>query len=203
MRWSNWKLRVVDACYVSTDGGGVDMFSIVEHKSTSYAPRTYHNASVADVTVALAINHHTAGEKCTQKAVTQAKSWILMLDPKKPSIENARALYHFCKHHNAKMINVAGNGIYTWGKHGRIQEQVNLYIYEMFKLVHEHWPIEKIVSGGQTGTDLAGGVAAYKLGIDCEMTLPKGFKMRFEDKLDRDYTEEFVRELVINYSEKL
>lgn len=75
-----------------------------------------------------------------------------------------------------------------------------LYI---LSLVHQHHRIHKIVCGGQTGTDLAGAVAAYKLGIDCEMTYPKGFKMRFQDGKDVDTSEEFVRKLVTGYAAML
>jgi hypothetical protein len=35
------------------------------------------------------------------------------------------------------------------------------------------------------------------------MTLPKGFKMRFEDGKDVDTSEEFVRKLVVDYAEML
>lgn len=172
---------------------------IQEHKSASYAPRTYHNAASADVTIALAVDHTTAGEKCTQKAVAAAKSWILMLDPNKKSIESARAIYHFFKHRNARTVNVAGNGIYTWDKAGWDQEQINSYLYYALQLVHTYHPIEKIVSGGQTGTDIAGAVAAVKLGIDCVLTYPKGFKMRFEDGKDVCSSEQEIRELIDHY----
>jgi hypothetical protein len=73
---------------------------INEHKSSSYAPRTYHNTSVADVTIALAV--------------------------------------------------VAG-----------------------------------------------------KLGIDCELTYPKCFKMRFEDRKDVSSSEEEIRKMINDYVEKL
>lgn len=165
---------------------------INEHKSSSYAPRTYHNASVADVTVIFAIDHTTGGEKCTHKAVNAAKSWMLMLDPNRKAIENARAIYHFLKHHNARTVNIAGNGMATWHKHGWTQEEINWHLLFALKLVHTHWPIEKIVSGGQTGTDIAAAVAAVKLGIDCELTYPKGYKMRWADGVDVDMTEESI-----------
>ena len=35
--------------------------TIQEYKSTSYAPRTYHNAHSADLTVAIACDFNTAG----------------------------------------------------------------------------------------------------------------------------------------------
>jgi len=34
----------------------MEMLTINEHKSASYVPRTYHNASLADLTLAVAID---------------------------------------------------------------------------------------------------------------------------------------------------
>lgn len=180
------------------------MLSIVEHKSASYSPRTYHNASVADITVAIAVDHNTAGERCTQKAVFAAKQEILKLSLDGDNYLNmARQVWHRVKHLDNPTINIAGNGIYTLNKHGWTQEKVNRIVYDILAKVHKHHPIKKIVSGGQTGVDLAGGVAAYKLGIDCEMTLPKGFIMRCFDGKDYKHSEEFVRKLVVDYASKL
>jgi hypothetical protein len=69
--------------------------------------------------------------------------------------------------------------------------------------VHEHWPIGEIISGGQTGVDLAGGVAGYVLGIPTTMLLPKGFKQRFEDGIDIVQTEQDVRNQVEYWADKL
>lgn len=174
--------------------------SIVQHKSSSYAPRTYHNASVADVTIAIAVDHNTAGEKCTQKAVAAAKKQIVKLEMSDDYLNMARVVWKAIKDIPNPTINIAGNGIYTLQKRGYTQEKANRIVYDILAKVHEHHAIKKIVSGGQTGIDLAGGVAAYKLGIDCEMTLPQGFKMRFQNGKDYDHTEDFVRQLVLDYS---
>lgn len=174
---------------------------IQEHSSSSYAPRTYHNASVADLTMALAVDHNTAGEKCTQKA---AGDRIVKLHHQAgDNVQLARELWKGMKKHNAKILNVAGNGIYTWMEHGIQQERLNQNVYEILKLVHEHWGIEKIVSGGQTGTDIAGLAAAYKLGIDAVGTWPKGFKMRFADGIDVELNEVIVRNYVEHYASLL
>lgn len=176
------------------------MLIIKEHKSASYSPRTYHNVSVADITMALAVDHNTAGEKCTQKA---AGDKIIKLDWNYDWIDNARKLFLHMRKHNCKSVNVAGNGIYTFAKYNITQEHINEVVFGILDTVNYHWKIDKIVCGGQTGTDLAGAVAAYKSGIDCEMTLPKGFKMRFEDGKDVNTSEEFVRKLVVDYAEML
>ncbi len=176
------------------------MLSIVEHKSASYGPRTYHNASVAGITIALAVDYTTAGERLTHKA---AGDKYVKLPLSTDYLQLARVLYGNMRQKEARSINVAGNGIYTLLKHGWSQEQVNRVVYDILAQVHKFWRIDKIVSGGQTGVDLAGGVAAYKLGIDCEMTLPKGFIMRPIDGKDYTHTEEFVRKMIIRYAEEL
>lgn len=179
------------------------MLTILEHKSASYSPRTYHNASVGDITIAIAVDHNTAGERCTQKAVAAAKRQIIKLEMSNDYIAMARIVWRAVKDVPEPTINIAGNGIYTLIKQGWTQEKVNRIVYDILAKVHAHHPIKKIVSGGQTGVDLAGGVAAYKLGIECEMTLPKGFIMRFQNGKDYEHSEEFVRNLVVDYAEML
>jgi hypothetical protein len=176
--------------------------TILEHTSSSYAPRTWANAAKGDVTIAIAVDYNTAGEKLTHKA---AGDKYLKLDPKVSSTQNARDLWvRFNKNGKAfPCINVAGNGIYTLTKHGGCQEETNLFVYRIMSLVHEHWPLGEIVSGGQTGVDLAGGVAGYVLGIPTTMLLPKGFKQRFEDGIDIVQTEQDVRNQVEYWAEKL
>ena len=181
----------------------MSILNIVEHKSSSYSPRTYNNASVADITVAIAVDHNTAGERCTQNAVAAAKKQIVKLEMSEDYLNMARAVWRAVKDIPEPTINIAGNGIYTLQKQGWTQEKVNRIVYDILAKVHEHHPIKKIVSGGQTGVDLAGGVAAYKLGIDCELTLPKGFIMRFQNGKDYEHLEEFVRKLVVDYAGKL
>jgi len=168
---------------------------IREHKSSSYGPRTYANANDADVTIALAVDYSTAGERLTHKA---AGGRYLKLDIFNTSvIDCARLLWKRLQTAEGSVINVAGNGIYTLAKHGWTQEITNGLVYHMLDLVHEHHPITKIISGGQTGVDLAGGYAGWKLGIDTVMTLPKGFKQRGADGVDREHTEDEICKQVI------
>jgi hypothetical protein len=166
-----------------------NMITLNEHTSASYVPRTFHNAVTSDLTIAVAINYYTGGEKLTHKAAGEK---FLALPFREPMIENARRLFIACRDRNVKVLNVAGNGISTYIKHGITREQVNQYIYDLLKLVVQHWPLEKVISGGQTGADIAGGIAAHKLGIDTELTFPKGFRQRDEDGIDRDHTREEI-----------
>ena len=164
--------------------------TILEHSSASYAPRTYANAAKGDVTIALAIDYNTAGERLTHKA---AGDKYLKLDPQNvEKIDNSRLLWHWIYPLEGRVINVAGNGIYTLQKHGIKQSHMNWYLLDILEIVHKHAPISKIVSGGQTGVDIAGGWAGVKLGIDVELLLPKGYLQRHEDGVDRYHTREEI-----------
>lgn len=148
---------------------------IVEHSSDLYKPRTLHNAQSADLTVAFAIDFTTAGERLTKKAA----NWrYVAISLNMESIEAARILYKACRHFNVSTLNVAGNGIYSLAEFGWTQESLNQWIFDVIALVHKHRPFDKIISGGQTGVDLAGGVAAESLSVTCVMTLPKGLIQR-------------------------
>ena len=96
-------------------------------------------------------------------------------------------------------LNVAGNGIYTLSKNGYDQMEVNEIVYHLINLVSNHWRIDKVVSGGQTGADIAGLIAAEKLGIPSVGTWPKGYKMRFENGVDILHTEDQVRAILNSY----
>ncbi len=177
------------------------MIELKEHKSSSYAPRTYHNASQG-VTLAVAVNHYTAGEKLTQKA---AGDKIVKIDyfHGMDELYPARALYVMLKKQECPVVNVAGNGIYTLATKGVTQKDINQYVYNILKKVHEHLPLSCIVSGGQTGADLAGLVAGYKLGIQTTGMWPNGYKMRFEDGKDVNMNKEEILKMIIEYAEEL
>lgn len=175
------------------------MLEIREHKSSSYAPRTYHNASQG-VTLAIAVDFNTAGEKLTHKASTKG---IVQIPFHIDYVQAARELYKVLKKNNCHTVNVAGNGIYTLIKQGVDQHTANVYCYSILFLVHKHWPIELIVSGGQTGMDIAGLVSACALGIPCIATYPKGYKMRFEDGKDVEMSKEWIEGYIGGYVSQL
>lgn len=175
------------------------MIQLVEHKSSSYAPRTYHNA-YQGVTLAIAVDFTTAGEKLTTKA---AGDKIVHLDARNFAtswLPAARKLYKLLVDNDCRVVNVAGNGIYTYAKHGITQVTVNDMVRQVLHQIDTHWPLEKVVSGGQSGADLAGLVAAAKIGIPCVGTWPNGFKMRFEDGVDRNHTREQIMEIINRYA---
>lgn len=170
------------------------MLIVKEHSSSNYSPRTYYNAKSAQITLAFAIDFNTAGEKLTKKA---SYPNYLSLDLRQEWIENARLIYKELKRNNFTVINIAGNGIYTLKKQGLSQSDINTYVFNCLSKVHEFHKISKIYTGGQTGVDLAGAIAGYNLDIDTEVTLPKGFIMRFEDGVDISMTKKQVEDLIM------
>lgn len=173
------------------------ILTVLEHKSTYYSTRTWENATKGDVTIALAVDYSTAGEKLTHKAAGD-KYLKLNIDTENDK-ELGRMLYRRLTQLSKELptINVAGNGIYTLDKHGLNQLYINDLVHYIISLVHTHYPIGKIVSGGQTGVDIAGAIAGYKLGIDVEVLLPKGFIQRGIDKVDRQHTREEIEQQII------
>lgn len=147
-----------------------------------YSPRTKANAKFATVTIAVAVDYTTYGEKLTKKLAgvgyiaipyekTQKKSAREML---LSSIPNRKAIFG----EELFSVNIAGNGIYTLAKHGIAQEEADAKIYSLLKFLHSNKKIAKIYTGLQTGIDLAGARAALNLGIPLEINMPENFLMR-------------------------
>lgn len=164
--------------------------SILEHSSAKYSPRTWLNAKSSDLTVAFAVDFSTGGEKLTHKA---ASGKYVGVDIRTSSVlDTARQIYREAKRLDAKVFNVAGNGIYTLHKHGWDQKRINTYVFQVFEVLHQHIEIRAIRSGGQTGVDIAGGYAAFHLGIDAIITLPCGFIQRGIDGIDRAMSQQQI-----------
>lgn len=176
------------------------MINIREHSSSSYAPRTWHNAAQG-VTLAIAVDFSTAGEKLTTKA--SQKNGIVHVDALNFA-ENwliaSRDLYTLLRDQNLRVVNVAGNGIYTYARRSFTQEGVNSMVRMILDQVNQHWKLDHVVSGGQTGADLAGLIAAAQLDIECTGMWPKGYKMRFEDGIDVTHTPEQIMEIINRYA---
>lgn len=165
------------------------MLEIVEHTSENYPPRTWKNAKAAGLTMAIAADFNTAGERLTHRA---AGDHYVAIDLEMPAIDAARQLFRALRHFNTHTLNVAGNGIYTLAEKGWSQEDINVHVAKIIGKVHQHWKIEKIFSGGQTGVDMAGIIAARFIGIPAKATLPKGFLQRHLDHKDRCFTQEDI-----------
>jgi hypothetical protein len=150
-----------------------------EHASPSYVPRTKENARSGDVTLAVAIDYDSAGERLTK---TSAGDGYIAIPYGTAVTEALPGLVRFLRHRRARVINVAGNGIYTFSQKSITQDQVNLYLYQLLKEATAAHSVERIRSGGQTGADWAGLVAGIALGIPATGLFPKGFRQRNASK---------------------
>lgn len=166
------------------------MIGFQESPFSGYGPRTKYNAENADVTVAIAVDFTTGGEKLTQKC---AIGKFIAINPTTSPESAAERIIEFMTRKGAASINIAGNGIYSWEKAGWSQDRVNQYICDTLSRVHARRPIESIRSGGQTGADWAGLVAAEILGIPGVGFFPKGFVQRNSNKVDFSNTRETLR----------
>lgn len=175
-------------------GDAAALLTVQEHRSESYAARTFHNASVAALTVAFTMDCRTAGERLTAKAAGDRYVHLHLGDD---LTFNARLLYRAWRPNAGQTLNVAGNGIYTLVRYEWSQERLNRYVYSVLELLNKHAPIGQIVSGGQTGVDIAGAVAGVALGIPTSVTLPAGFLQRHEDGADRRHTVDDIRHQVL------
>jgi len=161
------------------------MLSIHEHRSSSYASRTEHNVNAADLTVAFAVDFETPGERLTRRL---AGLRYIALPLSLPPEEAAAKLLRHAKGLAVNTLNVAGNGLETLTDSRWTQEAANAWVHAVLSTVHKAFPLGRIVSGGQTGIDLAAAAAGVALGVPSEMTLPLGFRQRGADGADQNHT---------------
>ena len=171
----------------------------ITESTGGYAQRTKENADWSDVTLALAVDFNTAGERLTKKVagnkyvgekiVLTTESGTNLDYPVNYFPETARRLLTQIEKQglpkNNVKLNIAGNGIYTFSNFGLTQEKLNDWVTAVIgELQNLGVTISEIRSGGQTGVDEAGIIAAQRLGIPSSVHAPKGFVFRTADKKD-------------------
>ena len=158
-------------------------------KSTGYRERTIENAEWSDITLALAVDFTTAGEKLTKKSA--GKKYVnhqLAFVDVSFAKQGAEEIFKDIKRKklptkNIK-LNIAGNGIYSLDGF-MTQDEINDYTTSLLKeLMNLGVTISSIRSGGQTGADEAGIIAAQRLGIPNEVHTTKDWKFRGADGKD-------------------
>lgn len=158
--------------------------------SYSYVPRTTTNAEAADVTVAFAVDFSTGGEKLTR---AKAGPRYIGIPFGSDVAEAAEKLAAFIIKREGSSLNVAGNGIYTLTEHGVSQARANTWVLDVLALTVEKVKVSDLRSGGQTGIDHAGLVAALVLGIPALGYYPKNFRRRNAKGEEYTSTEAVVR----------
>lgn len=164
----------------------INMPEFTTSKSQNYTDRTRENAEWSDITVAIAKDFTTFGERATKKYSgnkylsilwnTNESNWAFSLEDTLNKIGIKRG--------SKIKLNVAGNGIYTLNNHNISQEDANEYVYRVVSYLKEHLDIIEIRSGGQTGVDEAGIIAAQRLGIKSSVHTTADWKFRGKDNKD-------------------
>lgn len=157
------------------------LITITSLPGKGYGARTRHNAERADLTVAFAIDYQTTGEQATRKFA--GEKYLSIPFGFKP-IDAAKKLLNVMSDRNVSILNIAGHGLHTLGRHGKTQSDTNKWLFEVLRFAHDRRPIQKIVSGGQTGIDTAAAVAGVALGIEVDISYPDGFLRRGADGKD-------------------
>ena len=174
------------------------MIKFEEHSKSDYPSRTRENAG-ADATIAIAMDFNTAGERLTKKSVLeQNKKYIPILLSKSEDIlldsNLVDSIVQQLNEVNAKSLNIAGNGIYTY-KDKFTQVQLDGYVQALIQTINEHPDlknkIQSIRTGGQTGIDEAGAKAGVRLGIPTTVLAPKGYTFRNIHSKDISNEKEF------------
>lgn len=189
--------------------------NIIESKG-DYPVRTRENANWSDITLSLATDFNTRGEKLTKEAAKN--KYIASILPRESNNnalaynnENAyeyqanqiyKQLKAKGKLNNIK-LNIAGNGIYSL-KGFATQKELNEYITNIIKTLQKLGvTISEIRSGGQTGVDEAGIIAAQNLGIKWSINAPNGFKFRDINGKDIPNRKQFLDRFGIHNADEI
>ena len=164
---------------------------ILEDTVRNYGHRTWANAAWSDITLALATDFSSPGEITTRKAAGNKylrypltrdlkKLVTFTQDGEREAEKIARMIRnHACYKETGIRLNIAGNGLATLLKSGVRTETVAAFLDRVFSVCKESGvKILEVRSGGQSGVDEAGIVAAQCNGLRCSILAPKGFRWR-------------------------
>jgi len=100
-------------------------FGLVEHWG-GYAERTWQNVRDAQVTLRVATDYNTAGERCTMKAIEHFKKpnlSIVIVGGKIINIDAVEKVRAFLRKYDVHVLNVAGNSEISAPGIGTLAEQ--------------------------------------------------------------------------------
>lgn len=177
-----------------------DGLRLQAHTEYSYVPRTGENARGADVTVAFAVDFNSAGEKLTKR---EAGARYIAINYGIDPAAAAELLCQFMVQRKGSSLNVAGNGIYTMSERGITQAKANQWVFDVLSLVMRKVKLTFLRSGGQTGIDQAGLVAAVALGISALGLYPKSFRRRDVKGVEIHSSEQRMREEILLQASEL
>lgn len=164
---------------------------IMEDSARNYAHRTWANAAWSDITLAFATDFSSPGEITTRRAAGDKyaryqltrnlkRMIIFNQDGEREAKKIAKIIRnHTCYKEDGIRLNIAGNGLVTLLKTGVDTQTVAAFISNIFTAcLDEGVKILEVRSGGQSGVDEAGIIAAQRNKMKCSILAPKGFRWR-------------------------
>lgn len=182
--------------------------AFLEDPVRNYGHRTWQNAAWSDITLALAVDFQSPGEITTKKAAGDKYLCHPLPISRDNMMEEARKIAEMIHRHpkckaEGIRLNIAGNGAVTLAKKGVYTG----YVADLLSFVYRFSELRgikilEVRSGGQSGVDEAGILAAQRRGIRCSILAPKGFRWRDEAGNEREGQEGFIsrfRETVTDF----
>lgn len=174
-----------------------------------YVPRTRENVAQSDVTLAIASDFLTAGERLTMRCATEHRKPIVQVPHNAGDDDFATKLAIFVRILNEAaqrkaggglILNGAGNGVYTLSGHNQDEADrfALRFLQEALHCPDRRFTLAEVRSGGQTGYDIAIVKAALTLlipaRIHCARSKGGKFLIRAADGRDYGLTEREYRE---------
>jgi hypothetical protein len=168
--------------------------TLLTTESKLYRVRTEINASEADATIYFHDPRHgdSSGAQLTAK---HSERFIPIALPAGSVDDAVGKIYAAIASIPLPVVNIAGNAIYRFPV-DRSQESINEQIVDIIDLLHKKKKIGIVRSGGQTGADWGGLVAAAVLNIPCTSVFPADFRMRNRARKDIQHTEQEIRQML-------
>ena len=93
-----------------------EMFCLKEHSDVGYKSRTWKNIEDSDITIRIACNFNSPGEKCTLNGIKHHKKPYIdiLVDKNNPVINSTKVIEVMHKIKNCEVVNIAGNARKTW-----------------------------------------------------------------------------------------
>jgi hypothetical protein len=181
-----------------------------------YRYRTIENAKESDVTIAMAYDFTTSGERLTKdsamgfdfktRKASSPEKYISIDLNKDLNINDVIDRLNKLKPKEIT-INIAGNSIFSLRtKHKMSQAHADIMIFNILEQIITNPKLNKKVklirSGGQTGIDESGIKAGIKLGIPVLIHAPKGWLIRDVNGNDKSLSEQKFKERFVKTETK-
>ena len=185
---------------------------IMEDSARNYGHRTWANAAWSDITLALATDFSSPGEITTRRAAgdkylryqldrTLKRLITFKKDGEREAMKIARMIRNHTRYkEDGIRLNIAGNGLVTLLKSGVDTQTVASFLSIVFSACqNEGVKILEVRSGGQSGVDEAGIIAAQRNKMKCSILAPKGFRWRDKKGDEKEGRTAFVNRFKEEY----